>query len=264
MSEQPVLLTRHEGIATVTLHRPAARNALDTSAKVALLAALRDVAADPSVRCLVLTGSGQAFCSGQDLKEHSAALAAGDLDALWSTVPEHYNPIALALHTMAKPTIAAVNGIAAGAGAALALLTDYRLLAASAGFNVAFAGIGLSCDTGTSWTLPRLIGTTRAMELLLSSRTVPADEAVAIGLASEVVDDDAFADRVSALAGTLAAGPTLAYAAIRSALSFSADHSLAESLAHEGELMRRTGATEDHRSAVDAFLAKRPAEFTGR
>jgi len=264
MSEQPVLLSKHEGVGSITLNRPAARNALDTSAKKALLMALRDVAADPSVRCLVLTGTGQAFCSGQDLKEHGAALTGGDLDALWSTVREHYNPMALALHTMDKPTIAAVNGIAAGAGAALALLSDYRLLTASAGMNVAFAGIGLSCDTGTSWTLPRLVGTTRAMDLLLTSRTVSADEALAIGLASEVVDDDAFAARVASLAAELASGPTLAYAAIREAVSFSASRPLAESLAHEGDLIRRTGATEDHRSAVDSFLAKRPARFTGR
>jgi 2-(1,2-epoxy-1,2-dihydrophenyl)acetyl-CoA isomerase len=264
MTDQPVLVTRHAGVATVTLNRPEARNALDTPTKRALLAALQEVAADPAVRCVVLTGTGKAFCSGQDLKEHGAVLETGDLDALWSTVADHYNPIALTLHTMAKPTVAAVNGVAAGAGASLAFLTDYRVLAASAGVNVAFAGVGLSCDTGTSWTLPRLVGPSRALELLLHPRTVGATEALAIGIATEVVDDPTFRSRVAELAGGLAAGPTVAYAAIRASVAFSASHSLADSLEFEGEQMRRTGATQDHRAAVEAFLAKRPAEFTGR
>jgi 2-(1,2-epoxy-1,2-dihydrophenyl)acetyl-CoA isomerase len=264
MMEQPVLLTRDGGVGTVRLNRPEARNALNTPTKVALLQALREAAADPAIRCLVLVGTGRAFCAGQDLKEHLAALQEGDLDALWSTVPEHYNPIALTLHEMDKPVVAAVNGMAAGAGAALAFLADYRVVAAGAGFDTAFARIGLSCDTGTSWTLPRLVGPTRAMELLLNPRTVSAEEALAIGLASEVVPDDGFAARVTELATALAAGPTLAFASMRRSVAFSASHSLAESLEREGEMMRLTGASADHRAAVDAFLAKRAAEYTGR
>ncbi len=264
MTDAPVLLTSGGGVATIRLHRPAAMNALDTSTKKALLAALTDVGADDSVRCVVLTGSGRAFSAGQDLKEHLAQLEEGDLDALWSTVPEHYNPIALALHRLDKPVVAAVNGVAAGAGAALALLADYRILTASAGINIAFAAIGLSCDTGTSWTLPRLVGPTRAMDLLMTPRTIPASEALAIGLASEVVPDADFPARVTELSTTLAAGPTLAFAAMRRAVSYSATHSLADSLVFEGERMRETGATSDHLAAVDAFVAKRRPEFTGR
>lgn len=264
MIEEPVRLTRVAGVGTVMLNRPEARNALNTPAKVALLKALREVAGDPEVRCVVLVGSGRAFCAGQDLKEHLAALEGGDVDALWSTVPEHYNPIALTLHEMDKPVIAAVNGMAAGAGAALAFLADYRLVAAGAGFDTAFARIGLSCDTGTSWTLPRLVGPTRAMELLLNPRTVSAAEALAIGLASEVVPDDEFYARVSELSTALAAGPTLAFASMRQSVAYSASHSLAESLEREGETMRLTGASADHRAAVDAFLAKRAPEYTGR
>ena len=264
MSEPAVRVTQQAAVVTVELNRPEARNALDTRTKVALLAALRDVATEPSVRCLALTGSGAVFCSGQDLKEHAAALAAGDLDGLFATVPEHYNPIALALHELDVPVIAGVNGIAAGAGTALALLADYRLLSESAGINVAFARIGLSCDTGTSWTLPRLVGPTRAMELLLNARTVSASEALAIGLATEVVPADQFQARLTELAATLATGPTLAYAAIRHSLAFSASHSLAESLEFEGGQMRRTGATEDHRLAVESFLGKQSPTFTGR
>ncbi|HEX8508171.1 MAG TPA: enoyl-CoA hydratase-related protein [Propionibacteriaceae bacterium] len=263
MTDEPVLLTRHEGVATIRLNRPDAMNALNRPAKEALLRALAEVRADSSARCVVLTGAGRAFCAGQDLKEHQAALAAGDVDALWSTVPEHYNPIAMALHDLDKPVVAAVNGIASGAGASLAFLADYRLLAASASINVAFARIGLSCDTGTSWTLPRLVGPTRAMALLLRSDTVGADEALAIGLASEVVPDADFAARLTQLAASLAAGPTLAFSSIRRSVAFATTHSLADSLSFEGEMMRRTGASHDHLAAVDAFLAKRSPEFKG-
>jgi len=264
MSEPPILLSEHQGVATITLNRPRSMNALDTPTKDALLTALQDVSADPDIRCVVLTGSGRAFCAGQDLKEHLALLEAGDLDALWSTVPDHYNPIALTIYEMAKPTVAAVNGIASGAGASLAFLTDYRVLAASAGIDVAFARIGLSCDTGTSWTLPRLVGPTRAMDLLLNPRTITAPEALDIGIASEVVDDATFPARVTELATQLASGPTLAYAAIRRSVAFSAANNLSDSLAFEGEMMRRTGASSDHQAAVDSFLAKRPAEFRGQ
>jgi 2-(1,2-epoxy-1,2-dihydrophenyl)acetyl-CoA isomerase len=263
MSAPAVRLTRQGAVGTILLNRPEAMNALDTPTKVALLGALAEVASDTSVRCVVLTGAGRAFCAGQDLKEHIAALNAGDLDALWSTVPNHYTPIAMAIHTLEKPIVAAVNGIAAGAGASLALLTDYRILSASAGINVAFARIGLSCDTGTSWTLPRLVGTTRAVDLLMNPRTIPADEALTIGIASEVVDDADFPTRVTAVASTLAHGPTLAYAAMRRSVAFSASHTLAESLEQEAEMMRLTGASRDHKAAVDAFLAKQPPDFTG-
>lgn len=264
MTDEPVRLTTSAGVATIRLNRPAARNALDTPAKVALLAALREVAADDSVRCVVLTGTGRSFCAGQDLKEHQAVLASGDLAQLWATVPEHYNPIALALHSLELPVVAGVNGVAAGAGAALAFLADYRLLAASAGIDTAFSRIGLSCDTGTSWTLPRLVGPTRALELLLRPRMIPAEEALALGIATEVVPDADFDDRLAELAATLAAGPTLAYAAIRRSVAYSATHPLEEALTFEGEQMRQTGASQDHRAAVDAFLAKRAVEFTGR
>ncbi len=259
-----VLDTTVEGaVATLTLDRPGARNALDTATKEALLAALRAVAADPSVRAVVLTGSGPAFSAGQDLREHAEGLAAGDLARLWSTVVEHYIPIAEALHTMPKPVVAGVNGIAAGAGAALALLADLRILSADAGINMAFAAIGLACDTGSSWTLPRLVGTGRAMDLLIRPRTVGAAEALELGLATEVVAQEDFTGRLAAVAAELAAGPTLAYAAIRRAVGYAAGRSLSESLAFEGEMMRETGATSDHRRAVEAFVAKQKPEFTG-
>ena len=266
-----VVVTRQDGVATVRLNRPDAMNALNTELKVALLAALQEAADDPQVRCVVLTGTGRAFCVGQDLREHVASLRArqqpGGSEAaessLGSTVQEHYNPIATLLATMNKPVVAALNGVTAGAGASFALAADYRLMVEGAGLNTAFAGIALSCDSGASWHLPRLLGPAKAKDLLLFPRTVDAMECLQLGLVSKVVPAESFQREVDALAGRLAAGPTLAYGSIRRAVAFSAAHTLQESLAHEGELMGYTGGTADHSAAVDAFLAKDKPVFTG-
>ncbi len=259
----PVLLDVSGGVATVTFNRADAMNALDTPTKELLLSTLQRVAEDADVRVVVLTGTGRAFCVGQDLREHIALLQSQD-ESLWQTVPEHYNPIVELIATMNKPVIAALNGVAAGAGAAFAFAADLRVLADTAGYNLAFAGIALSCDSGSSWSLPRLVGTARAKELLLMPRTVRAEEALALGLATRVVPADELADVVAELAGTLAAGPTLAYGSIRRAVAYSAGHTLTESLAREGEYMSLTGASEDHAAAVSAFLAKESPVFTGR
>lgn len=258
-----VLLTEvADGVATLTLNRPEAMNALDLSLKEALLAGLQSVAEDPQVRCVVLTGAGRAFCVGQDLKEHIRGLRGGE--QLGDTVVDHYNPIATLVATMNKPVVAALGGVAAGAGASIALAADLRIMVEGAGLNTAFAAIALSSDTGSSWTLPRLVGTARAKELLLLPRTVPAAECLALGLVTEVVPAEAFATRVAEVASTLAAGPTLAYGAIRRAVAFSAAHPLEESLAHEATLMNLTGRSADHVAAVDAFIAKEKPTFTGR
>jgi 2-(1,2-epoxy-1,2-dihydrophenyl)acetyl-CoA isomerase len=263
-SEQPVLYDVNEGVATITLNRPAAMNSLDVATKVALLEAVTTAAEDGAVRCVVLTGSGRAFCVGQDLKEHIGLLRDGGSDALFGTVPEHYNPIVTALATMPKPVVAAVNGVAAGAGASLAFACDLRVLGHGAGFNLAFSGIALSCDTGSSWTLPRLVGQAKALELMYFPRTIPSDEALQLGLATKVVPADALAEEVRQLARQLAAGPTVAYGAIRRSVGYSAGHDLASSLAVEADMMALTGATEDHRNAVDAFVAKQKPVFEGR
>src|SRR5665811_497230 len=209
-----VLLDLTDGVATVTLNRPEAMNALDIATKNVLLATLRRVAEDPTVRCVVLTGTGRAFCVGQDLREHIDVLSARD-ESLWSTVPEHYNPIVELLSTMNKPVIAAINGVAAGAGASFAFAADLRIIVDTGGFNMAFAGIALSCDSGASWTLPRLIGTAKAKELLMFPRAVPAAEALELGMVNRVVRHADLSAVVGELARTLAAGPTLAYGSIR-------------------------------------------------
>ncbi|WP_433161261.1 enoyl-CoA hydratase/isomerase family protein [Kribbella sp. CA-247076] len=253
-----------DGVATITLNRPDAMNALDTPTKVLLRDTVLTAAEDDSVRVVVLTGTGRAFCVGQDLKEHIGLLEADDTDALWSTVPEHFAPIAQALAEMPKPVIAAVNGVAAGAGASMAFACDFRVVADTAGFNLAFTGIALSCDTGISWTLPRLIGHAKALELLYFPRTVPADEAMALGLATSVVPAAELSAAVGELAAKLAAGPTVAYGAVRQSLGYSATHTLAESLVFEAGKMQLTGDTEDHRNAVASFVAKEKPTFNGR
>ena len=262
-ADEPVLVDLADGVATVTLNRPGAMNSLDIATKDALLAALQRVADDPAARCVVLTGTGRAFCVGQDLREHISLLQAQD-EALWQTVARHYNPITELIATMNKPVVAAVNGVAAGAGAAFAFAADLRVVVDTGGFNLAFAGIALSCDSGSSWSLPRLVGTAKAKELLLLPRTVPAAEALELGLATRVVTAEELPAVVGELARTLADGPTLSYGSIRRAVAFSAGHSLTDSLAHEGELMTLTGQSKDHQAAVAAFLAKEKPVFTGR
>ncbi|CAN5321355.1 enoyl-CoA hydratase-related protein [soil metagenome] len=258
------LLRTHDGaVTTLTLNRPESMNSLDVPTKEALLVALRQAAEDPAVRAVVLTGNGRGFCVGQDLKETIRLVDAGDPAPL-STVAEHYNPIVTAITGMPKPVIAAVNGMAAGAGASFAFAADFRVAGQGAAFLMAFARIGLSVDSGATWTLPRLIGHAKAAELMMLARPVDAETALALGMVTEVVPDEEVGRRAAELAAELAAGPTLAYAAIKAALAFSATHGLAESLAHEGEQIARTGRTEDHRSAVQAFVHKTKAVFTGR
>jgi len=251
------------GVATLTLNRPDAMNSLDTSTKEQLLAALERAAVDAEVRCVVLTGTGRAFCVGQDLREHADNLAGKGLDEVWSTVDRHYSPLARTLATMPKPVVAAVNGVAAGAGMAIALACDWRVAADSASFTTAFTGVGLSCDTGSSWTLPRLVGRGKAMELLLWPRSVTAAEALEMGLVNWVFPADSLAEEVAHIAARLAAGPTLAFAAVKEAVQYAACHSLADSLAFESQLMARTGSSEDHRNAVRSFVAKEKPSFTG-
>jgi 2-(1,2-epoxy-1,2-dihydrophenyl)acetyl-CoA isomerase len=252
-----------DGVGTVTLNRPDAMNALNTELKVALRDTLRAAAEDDAVRAVLLTGSGRAFCVGQDLAEHAANLE-DHLDAVWSTVPEHYTPIATTLATMPKPVVAAINGVAAGAGAAFAFACDFRVMSEEAGLNMAFSAVGLSADSGSSWTLPRLVGMAKAKELLLQPSTIPAAQALELGLVTEVVPAAEVAQRSRALAVRLAAGPTVAYGAIRRSLAYSVGHGIDESLDVERQMMELTGSTADHRNAVTAFLGKKQPTFEGR
>lgn len=258
-----VLYDLADGVATITLNRADAMNALDTDTKVALRDAVLRAAADDAVRAVVLTGTGRAFCVGQDLKQHVELLEVSP-EVTFATVKDHYNPLVTAIATMRKPVVAAVNGVAAGAGAAIAFACDFRIVADSAGFNMAFAGVALTADSGASWTLPRLVGHARATELLMLPEMIKAPQALELGLATRVVPAADVATEAAALARKLASGPTVAYGAIKEALAYGADHNIVETLAKEDELQLRAGSSADHRIAVDAFLSKQKPEFTGK
>ncbi|MEU5576971.1 enoyl-CoA hydratase/isomerase family protein [Streptomyces huasconensis] len=262
-----VLYEVSDGLATITINRPEAMNAMNAEAKVALREAARSAAGDAAVRAVLLTATGRAFCVGQDLKEHIGSLAA-DREAgtgqTMSTVREHYNPIVRALAGMPKPVVAGVNGVAAGAGLGFALAADYRVVADTAAFNTSFAGVALTADSGVSWTLPRVIGPGRAADLLLFPRNISAQEAYDLGIANKVVPADELAAEAAKVARALAEGPTLAYAALKESLAYAASHSLDEALDKEDELQGRAGASEDHTIAVQAFIAKEKPKYLGR
>jgi 2-(1,2-epoxy-1,2-dihydrophenyl)acetyl-CoA isomerase len=258
-----VLLDVTGAVATITLNRPEGMNALTVEAKTALLTAVGSVASDSAVRAVVLTGTGRAFCVGQDLREHAALLEAGDPAPL-STVSEHYNPLLSLITSMPKPVVAAVNGSAAGAGLGIACACDFRIGAAGARYTTAFAGIGLTADSGLSWSLPRLVGAGRAAALLMLAEPFTSERALEMGLLNAVVPPEQVLPAATELAARLASGPTAAYACIKESLAFGAASSLAETLAKEDELQTRAGATEDHVNAVRSFLAKTPPAFSGR
>jgi 2-(1,2-epoxy-1,2-dihydrophenyl)acetyl-CoA isomerase len=249
-------------VATITINRPAARNALTAETKLGLLDALRDCSGDDGVRAVVLTGAGRAFCAGQDLREHAEQLEAGG--AVSHTVREYYNPMVTAITAMPKPVIAAINGVAAGAGAALALACDFRIAAQRASLLMAFARVGLGADSGASWTLQRLVGMARAAELLMLAEPVEAGPALGMGLLTSVVADEELPAAAAAFAARLAAGPTLAYAAIKESLLYAAAHGLHDSLAKEAELQEALGRTHDHLAATRAFLGKQTPVYEGR
>ena len=250
-----------EGVGTITLNRPDVLNSLDSATKATLRDAATAAAEDDSVRVIVLRGTGRAFCVGQDLKEHAASLEAGR--GLANTVREHYNPLLRALTSAPKPVIASVNGVAAGAGAALAFAADLRIASDKAAFNLAFANIGLTADSGGSWTLPRLVGPAKALELLMLPETIGIEQAAELGLVHRVVPAEELDAVVGELAAKMAAGPTAAYAAVKKAVDFGLTHSLNETLELEAQLQDACAATEDHRNAVRAFLAKEKPVFTG-
>jgi 2-(1,2-epoxy-1,2-dihydrophenyl)acetyl-CoA isomerase len=258
----PMLVTRDDAVATLTLNRPDSLNSLDVALKEALAAELTSLADDDTVRAVVLTGAGRAFCVGQDLREHVATLES-DAGPPLDTVAVHYNPIAKALVGMPKPVVAAVRGAAAGAGAGLAFLADFRIGGPSTAFTTAFAGVGLAADSGMSWSLPRLVGHAKATELLMLGGTVRAEQAHRLGLLTTLVDsDEEVLPAAAQLAARLAAGPTVAYAQIKRELA--AEGELARALEVEAAAQATCGATADHRNATFAFVNKEKPVFTGR
>jgi 2-(1,2-epoxy-1,2-dihydrophenyl)acetyl-CoA isomerase len=261
MSET-VLYDVTDAVGTITLNRPDGMNSLTVEMKEALRATVVRAAADPAVRAVILTGAGRAFCAGQDLREHGDNLAAGR--GLDDTVRKHYNPIVLAIAGMRKPVVAAVNGVAAGAGASLAFACDLVVASDKARFATAFTGIGLAPDSGMSWTLQRLVGRAKAAELLLLGEPVKAPEALEMGLVTRVVPADELAPASVDLARRLASGPTASYGAVKAALDHAATHDLASALEREAELQDECERTSDHHHATEAFLKKQQPVFEGR
>jgi 2-(1,2-epoxy-1,2-dihydrophenyl)acetyl-CoA isomerase len=259
-----LVVERDGGVATVTLNRPDSLNSLNVALKEAFRAALTELADDRTCRAIVLTGAGRAFCVGQDLREHVESLESGRERSNLSTVVEHYNPVVKLLVGMPKPVVAAVRGMAAGAGASLALLADFRIGGPKTAFLMAFANVGLAGDTGASWTLPRLVGYAKATELLMLAEPVPAAEAHRLGLLTRLVDDDEQVLPVAQeLAARLAAGPTVAYGQIKRQLSVGSSATLEEALGVEAEVQAACGDTADHRNATFAFVNKQKPIFEG-
>jgi 2-(1,2-epoxy-1,2-dihydrophenyl)acetyl-CoA isomerase len=258
-----LLIDRNGAVVTLTLNRPEAMNALTVELKEALRDTLASLETDKSCRAIVLAGAGKAFCVGQDLREHEQQLASGRTDL--DTVRVHYNPIAQRLASMPKPVVAAVRGAAAGAGASFALLADFRIGGPKTSILMAFANVGLAGDSGVSWSLPRIVGHARALELLLLAEPVRAERAYEMGLLSQLADDDEqVLPKAHELAERLAAGPTVAYGAIKRELSIGDAGTLSDALAAEAQAQAICGATADHKAAVSAFVAKQKPVFEGK
>ena len=264
MSAGPGLHVRHEGgAAWLVLDRPDALNALDLATKEALVAALRAAATDETVRAVAITGRGRAFCVGEDLRELRAAYQAGRAPELGETLERHYAPIVQLLADMAKPTVALVNGVAAGAGMSLALACDLRVASSAASFKLAFGGVGLVPDAGATWNLPRLVGLSTAMRMTLLDDPVKADEALALGLVSRVFPAEEFERLAAGTVAALAAGPTLAHARAKALLRDGLQAGLGDALEAEAAAQRAAGQTKDHLEGVAAFLEKRAPRFLG-
>jgi 2-(1,2-epoxy-1,2-dihydrophenyl)acetyl-CoA isomerase len=248
-----------ESIATITLDRPDALNALTVAMKDELLKALRSIGRDRSVRAVVLTGAGRAFCAGQDLKERLQP----DASPLAVELRERYNPIIRAMQSLDQPIVGAINGVAAGAGASLAFACDIRIAAEGASFVLAFGRIGLVPDSGATWFLPRLVGPAKAAELALLGDSLSAAEADRLGLVASVVPGDALPTAARAVAVRLAALAPQALALTKRALQRSWSVDLEAALEDEAFRQGVAGATADHAEGLAAFLEKRPPRFTG-
>jgi 2-(1,2-epoxy-1,2-dihydrophenyl)acetyl-CoA isomerase len=267
MSEPTVLVAQQDAVRTITLNRPQALNSFTSAMHEELAAALRAAESDASVRCLVLTGAGRGFCAGQDLSDPAVApdLKPGARPTdVGNVIERFYKPLALHLRSMPVPVIAAVNGVAAGAGASIALGCDIVIAARSASFVQAFSKIGLVPDAGGTWLLPRLVGRAHAMALAMTGDKLPAEEAQRIGLIWKCVDDAEFAGEVSATAARLAAMPVKALVATRAVIDASMQLGYADALSLEGAWQSKLSASRDYLEGVSAFLERRPAKFSDR
>lgn len=255
---------RVDGVAVIMLDRPDVLNAFNDDLGFATLKSVEEAAADDTVRCIVITGAGRAFCAGEDLGALAAGYTEGTVPDLGKTLTDRYNPLIRAIRAAPKPVIAAVNGVAAGAGVSLALACDIRIASEHAKLVLAFIGVGLVPDSGAVWFLSRMVGSARAWQLASTGRPITAEEAHALGLFDEVVPADDFEKTWRERAVKLASGPTTAYALTKELVSQAANRSLDEHLEVEVDAQGAAGRTEDHLEGVQAFLSKRAPRFTGR
>jgi len=263
MNYKNILFDISDGIATLTLNRPDKLNSFTAEMHGEVRLALEQVAADRSARVLVLTGAGRGFCAGQDLGDRAVAPGGAPVD-LGESVEKYYAPLVLSLRALPMPVICAVNGVAAGAGANIALACDIVIAARSASFNEVFCKLGLIPDTGGTYFLPRLIGSARATGLAMLGDRLSAERAEQWGLIWKCVDDAALAGEVAALAKHFSTAPTLGLARAKQALQASGLNTLEQQLALEAGMMRELGYTEDYREGVSAFMEKRSPAFKGK
>lgn len=257
--EPSILTLTHDGICTITLNRPAVFNSFDQAMGRAFQSALDEAAQDPAVRCVVVTGNGKAFCAGQDLKE----VTAPDAPDFTVIVEETYNQSVRRIRSMEKPVIGAINGVAAGAGANIALACDLTVAKESATFIQAFSKIGLIPDSGGTWFLPRLVGMQRAAALAFLGEKLSATDAAALGLIYQAVPDDSYEAEVNALAQRLASMPTRGLGLTKKAFNAGWDSDLSSHLTTERDLQMEASQTDDYAEGVAAFLEKRAPNFKG-
>ncbi|MDB5916506.1 MAG: 2-(1,2-epoxy,2-dihydrophenyl)acetyl-CoA isomerase [Massilia sp.] len=262
MTYQNILFQIENGVATLTLNRPDKLNSFTQAMHLEVRHALALTATDPSVRVLLLTGAGRGFCAGQDLSDRAVEPGAQGVD-LGDSVEQYYAPLVLSLKALPMPVICAVNGVAAGAGANIALACDIVLAAKSASFVEVFCKLGLIPDTGGTWHLPRLVGHARAMGLAMLGEKLSAETAEQWGLIWKCVPDAALMDEANAMAFHFAAAPTKGLAFTKKALHASHANTLPEQLKLEAAMMRELGHSHDYKEGVAAFIAKRPANFRG-
>jgi len=263
MSYENILFAVDAGVARLTLNRPDRLNSFNDAMHAEVRDALAKVRAEPAIRALLVTGAGRGFCAGQDLSDRAVAPGGAAVD-LGASIERNYKPLVLSLRNLPVPTVCAVNGVAAGAGANLALACDMVLAAKSASFVQAFSRIGLIPDSGGTYVLPQLVGTARALGLAYTGDKLPAEQAAAWGLIWQCVDDAELMPSATALAAQLAAGPTRGLAAIKEALQRSGANGLEAQLDLERDMQRALGYGDDYREGVAAFVGKRPPRFTGR